>query len=386
MATRRKFIKNGLRAGALLPFAGGALTSCGSEEVKTEEEAKKLNILILGGTSFLGPHQVAYALGRGHAVTTFTRGKTMPTVHQELFEQVTMLKGDRENDLKALETGTWDAVIDNSGRNVEWTQKTAELLKDRAGLYVYTSSTGVYYPYLTDNIAEDTELVTAVPENLEDEEMKMEYGYGVMKTNSEAAARAAFGDDRTIVVRPTYMIGPADKTNRFIHWPLRLAAGGEILVPGRADDPVQYADVRDVAEFMIRLIENKQTGSFNAAGPKETQDIHAFVAEASQAFDVESTFVMVDDYDFLKSQEIYYIVPWVIVEGNNYGSSRSSNTKSIAAGLTFRPLVDTVKDTYDWWQSDALSQEQKDVFLRNEKTAFAREEAILAKWKVIERG
>jgi len=381
MATRRKFIKAGLRAGALLPFAGTALTSCGSDEAKGEEEAKKLNILILGGTSFLGPHQIAYALGRGHTVTTFTRGKTLPSVHQELFDQVTMLKGDRENDLKALETGTWDAVIDNSGRKVAWTEKTAELLKDRVDLYVYTSSTGVYYPYLTDNITEDAKLVTAVPEGIEDEEMKLEYGYGVMKANSETAARSVFGEDRTLVVRPTYMIGPADKTNRFIHWPLRLAKGGEVLVPGKADDPIQYADVRDVAEWMIRLIENKQTGSFNAVGPKDTQNIHDFVAEASGAFDVEPTFVMVDDYDFLKSQEIYYIVPWVIVEGNNYGSSRASNAKSIAAGLTFRPLVNTVKDTYNWWQSGALSQEQKDAFLLDEKTVLAREEAILAAWK-----
>lgn len=382
MSTRRKFIKNGLKAGALLPFAGTVLTSCESGEADAEEnKTKELSILILGGTSFLGPHQVAYALGRGHSVTTFTRGKTLPSVHQGLFDQVTMLKGDRANDLKALETGEWDAVIDNSGRDVEWTRKTAELLKDRAGLYVYTSSTGVYYPYLGDNITEDTPLVTTVPEGLEDEELKLEYGYGVMKTNSEVAAKAAFGEDRTLVVRPTYMIGPADKTNRFIHWPLRLAEGGEILVPGRVDDPIQYADVRDVAEWMIRLIENKQTGSFNAAGPKETQTIHDFVAEASGAFDVESTFVMIDDYDFLKQEEIFYIVPWVIVEGNNYGSSRSSNAKSIAAGLTFRPLVVTVKDTYDWWQSAALSQEAKDAFLLDEKTAFAREEAVLEAWK-----
>lgn len=381
MGTRRKFIKNGLKAGALLPFAGTVLTSCNSEEAKADEGAKKLNILILGGTSFLGPHQVAYALGRGHAVTTFTRGKTLPTVHQELFDQVTMLKGDRANDLKALETGEWDVVIDNSGHNVEWTQKTAELLKDRADLYLYTSSTGVYYPYLTENIAEDTKLVTTEPEGVEDEEMKMEYWYGVMKTNSEAAAKSAFGEDRTLIVRPTYMIGPADKTNRFIHWPLRLAEGGETLVPGRADDPIQYADVRDVAEWMIRLLENKQTGTFNAVGPNETQNIHDFVAEASGAFDVESTFVMVDDYDFLKSQDIYYLVPWVIVEGNNYGSSRASNAKCIAAGLTFRPLVDTVKDTYDWWQSEGLSREAKDAFLLDKKTVYAREEAILEAWK-----
>lgn len=259
LTTRRQFIEKGVKFGIALPLVSSSLLACNFNEEKreevTENSSKKLNILILGGTSFLGPHQIAYALGRGHSVTTFTRGKTKPTIHQELFKNVTSLVGDRNNDLSALETGTWDVVIDNSGRDVEWTKNSAELLKDRTNLYLYTSSTGVYYPYLTKNIKEDTKVLLEEPETLEDEEMRIEYWYGVMKSNSELAARNAYGDDRTIVVRPTYMFGPADKTNRFIHWPLRLSKGGEVFVPGKDEDPVQYIDVRDVAEFMIRLIE-----------------------------------------------------------------------------------------------------------------------------------
>jgi 2'-hydroxyisoflavone reductase len=338
-----------------------------------------LNILILGGTSFLGPHQIAYALERGHSVSTFTRGKTMPTVHQDLFSQVTMLIGDRSNDLTALEEGEWDVVIDNSGHNVEWTRATAELLKDRVGTYVFTSSTGVYYPYLGDNITEDTELLLEEPSDVEDEEMKLEFWYGVMKANSEIAAREIFGAERTLAVRPTYMFGPADKTNRFIHWPLRLAQGGEVLVPGKPEDPVQYADVRDVAEFMIRLIEDGVHGTYNAVGPKEAKTMPEFVEEAAGAFDSECTFVQVDDYEFLKSQGIHYIVPWIMPEGNNYGSARANNVRAIEAGMTFRNLKDSIRDTYEWWQT--LPDEKRAEFESDPETALARETSILESWK-----
>ncbi|MCB0634471.1 MAG: NAD-dependent epimerase/dehydratase family protein, partial [Lewinella sp.] len=264
--SRRKFLSQGLQAGITLPVLGYALSSCEAEDRPAAQEntVKKLNILILGGTSFLGPHQIAYALARGHSITTFTRGKTEPNIHKDLFQQVTSLVGDRETDLTALETGSWDAVIDNSGHRTAWAIKSAELLKDRSELYLFTSSTGVYYPYLTKDADEDSEVLLVEPDGITDEDEKLEYWYGVMKATSENAVRAAYGDSRSIIVRPTYMIGPADKSNRFIHWPIRLSRGGEVMVPGKPDDPVQYADVRDVAEFMIRLIEEKKAGTYNA--------------------------------------------------------------------------------------------------------------------------
>ena len=382
---RRKLIKTGIQAGMVSPFLGPLFFSCAPKEEtqqsKDTDQKKKLNILILGGTSFLGPHQIAYALERGHSVSTFTRGKTVPTVHQELFQQVESLIGDRENDLEALKNRKWDAVIDNSGRNVEWTKATAELLKDNVGLYVYTSSTGVYYPYLGSDIKEDTELVLEVPEGLTDEGMKMEYGYGVMKANSELAAKNAFGSDRTIIMRPTYMVGPADLLDRFIHWPIRLSRGGEVLVPGKKDDPVQFIDVRDVAQFMIRLIEDQDVGTYNAVGPKEATGMHAFVEEAKEAFDVEHELIKIEDYAFLKEHEMYYIVPWIMPEGNNAGSSLTSNAHSINHGLTFTPLVKTMKDTHDWWYSDALTEERRQKFEGNPKSTLNREAAIIKAWK-----
>lgn len=382
--TRRQFIEKGAKLGIAIPFIGSGLLGCNFNKKKEEEtkaSTKKLNILILGGTSFLGPHQIAYALGRGHSVSTFTRGKTLPTVHKELFKNVKQLIGDRNNDLSALKEGTWDVVIDNSGQNVEWTKNSAELLKDRTELYLYTSSTGVYYPYLTENIKEDTKLLLEEPEELEDEEMRIEYWYGVMKANSELAAKKAYGDDRTIVVRPTYMFGPADKTNRFIHWPLRLSKGGEVLVPGKPQDPVQYIDVRDVAEFMIRLIEEKHSGTFNAVGPKNAQNMYDFVEEASKAFNVEHTFVKVDDYEFLKANKAPYLVPWIMPEGNNYGSARANIDKALAAGLTYRNLKNSIKETYYWWRSDNVSEDMRQKFEGDAKNVFNREAEIIAAWK-----
>ncbi|BAO76714.1 NAD-dependent epimerase/dehydratase family protein [Winogradskyella sp. PG-2] len=382
--TRRAFIKKSALASLAIPILGSHLIGCKSEvkkEVESSGSSKtELDILILGGTSFLGPHQIAYALSRGHKVSTFTRGKTKPSVYAELFDRVEQLIGDRENNLKALENRKWDVVIDNSGRNVDWTKATANLLKDNVGIYMYTSSTGVYYPYLTDDISEDTKLVLSMPEGLTENE-QYEQEYGVMKANSELEAIKAFGKERTIVVRPTYMIGPADKTDRFIHWPIRLAKGGEILVPGKKEDPIQYADVRDIAEWFIRLAENKQHGIYNGVGPKSAQTMQEFVKEAAKTFDVELSFVMVDDYDFLVENKLYYSVPWIMGGEKNYGSARISNSKSITAGLTFRPLENTVKDTYNWWTSNAITDERRSEYENNPNTLLVKEKAILENWK-----
>lgn len=384
-SNRRSFLHQSLRSLALLPLAGPFLSSCSSTPSENEQSVpqggKSLNILILGGTSFLGPHQIAYALERGHKISTFTRGKTKPSIYADVFEQVESLVGDREDNLTALEGRKWDAVIDNSGRKVEWTEATAKLLKNNVDTYLYTSSTGVFYPYLTDDIKEDYLLVTEMPEVLEDEEMKMEYGYGIMKAKSEMAAREHFGADRTIVVRPTYMVGPADKTDRFIHWPIRLSKGGEVLVPGKADDPVQIADVRDVAEWMIRLIEDKAVGTYNAAGPNAKTGILDFITEAQSAYETDNQLVLVDDYDFLKEQGVYYIVPWIMPEGNNWGSSRISNQHAIANGLRFRPLVETMKDTHAWWYSEAVPAEKREAYENNPDGVLAREKAILEAWE-----
>lgn len=380
--TRRQFIETSIKLGVTVPILGTGLLACNSntDTKGKKEEKKKLNILILGGTSFLGPHQIAYALGRGHKVSTFTRGKTLPSVHRELFTEVEQLIGDRVDNLSALEGKKWDVVIDNSGHKAEWTKKTAELLKDNCGLYVYTSSTGVFFPYTTGEYKEDSKVLMEMPENV-DEELKLEYDYGIMKANSEQEAIKQFGVDRTLIVRPTYMLGPADKTNRFIHWPIRLPKGGDILVPGKKEDPVQYMDVRDVAEWMIRLIEENKTGTFNAVGPKNTQTMHEFMDEAIKTFDAPTNFVYVDDYDFLEENKVYYIVPWIMPTGPNRDTARIDNQKAKANGLSFRSITETIKDTYDWWNSDAITQETRDEVNSDPRSALYKEAEVIKKWR-----
>lgn len=383
--TRREFIEFGLKAGIALPFLLPILYSCNSKKESQKTNLKladtSLKILILGGTSFLGPHQIAYAIGRGHSITTFTRGKTKPRIHINLFNNVEQLVGDRNDDLTALQNRKWNVVIDNSGHNAEWTKKSAELLKENCELYLYTSSTGVYYPYINSNYKEDNQVLLSEPEGIIDEQVKIEYWYGVMKANSELEAIKQFGLDKTIVVRPTYMIGPGDKSNRFIHWPIRLRKGGEILIPGKEDDMVQYIDVRDVAEWMIRLIEDKKGGTYNAVGPKTAQNMYSFAEEAKKTFDVESSFVKIDDYDFLEENKVHYIVPWILPIGNNSGSAKISNLKAKKNGLSFRPLNKSIEDTYNWWNSDAVSQKQRDEVELDPESILVREKSIIKKWK-----
>ncbi len=372
--TRRSFVKNSSKILLVAPLLSSGLFSF------TSLAAKPLKILILGGTSFLGPHQIAYALARGHKITTFTRGKSKPTVHLDVYDQIEQLIGDRESDLSALEKGAWDLVIDNSGSKTEWTIKTANLLKERATMYMYTSSTGVYYPYLSDSVDEQSPVKLEEPEKVEIEEEKIEYWYGVMKASSEMETIKAFGKDRSIIVRPTYMIGPGDKSDRFIYWPVRFKRGGDIMIPGKDEDRVQYIDVRDVAEWMIRLAEQKTAGTFNASGPSKTQTMMSFAKEAKGAFDVESKLVQVDDYEFLKKQNIPYLVPWILPEGKNYGSARIDNKKAIKSGLKFRDLNTSVREIQEWWVSDTMSQSKRDKFEQKPGSILLREKDILSAW------
>lgn len=379
-SSRRSFLRTSLQVSAWAAFAGHPLLARSESLFTIPPALHPLRILILGGTSFLGPQQIAYALGRGHQISTFTRGKTVPSVHQSLFKQVEQLIGDRNDNLEALKGRKWDAVIDNSGQKAVWTRDTAQLLRNQVDLYLYTSSTGVYYPYLGSDIGEETELVQEVPENI-NEEQALEYGYGVMKTHSEIEARNAFGADRTIVVRPTYMMGPGDRTDRFTYWPVRLAKGGEIMVPGKPSDPVQYIDVRDVACWMIRLIEQRAAGTYNAVGPASATHMQQFVYGAHAAFSSAASFVSIPDYDFLTIQNVPYLVPWIMPTGENAGSALVRNQLGIQHGLTFTPLAQSVRDIYEWWNSGEVSEDRRNQLESDPESVMAREAAILKAWK-----
>jgi 2'-hydroxyisoflavone reductase len=339
MTTRRDFLTSAaIAGGALLARATPALASA-TARVFERTARTPLDLLILGGTGFIGPHLVRYAVARGHRVTIFTRGR-----HQaDLPNGVVRLTGDRNGQLGALVGKRWDAVIDDSATNPDWVRQSAQLLKDSAGRYLFTSSTGVYYPYLKRGLDESIapHLILTDPKDGSE-------AYGVAKARCEHEAQEAFGT-RALIVRPTYIVGPGDTTDRFPYWPVRLSKGGEVLAPGRHDDPVQIIDVRDLTEWMLHLIEEQQSGVYNAAGPKEILTMPMFLEQAKSAIRADVRYTWVDDYEFLATHGIEEAIPWARLVGNDDGMMSVRNDKAIAAGLTFRPLATTVRDTLAWW-------------------------------------
>ena len=333
MTTRRDFLK----ASTVL---GAALLGRGAQAVAQLNPARSpLDLLVLGGTGFIGPHLVRHAVGRGHRVTIFTRGR-----HQaELPNEVARLTGDRNGHLEALVGKRWDAVVDDSATNPDWVRQSAQLLKDSTGRYLFTSSTGVYYPYLKRGLDESVAPHLELADPKDGSET-----YGVAKARCEREVQQAFGN-RALVVRPTYIVGPGDTSDRFPYWPVRLARGGEVLAPGRPDDPVQIIDVRDLAEWMLRLLEDQESGVYNAAGPKDTLTMPSFLEQAAAAIGADVKFTWVDDYAFLAAHEIDEAIPWARLAGNDDGMMSIGNRKAVAAGLTFRPLATTVRDTLAWW-------------------------------------
>jgi len=339
MPNRRDFLKTTTAAGGALLTGGLPALARAASQIEVGRAAAPLNLLILGGTGFIGPHLVRYAASRGHKITIFTRGRH----DAELPADVVRLQGDRNGQLGALEGKTWDAVVDDSATNPEYVKLSTALLKNSVGAYLFTSSTGVYYPYLKRGVDESTPVHydLADPKDLSEK-------FGTEKAQCERETLRVFGD-RGIVVRPTYIVGPGDTSDRFPYWPQRLAKGGEVLAPGRRDDPMQIIDVRDLAEFMVRLLENKKSGIYNVAGPKTTLTAKEFYPAAAEALKADVKFTYVDDYDFLAAHKIEESIPWAMLRGNDDGMMSVKNDRAIGAGLTFHPLATTVRDTLAWW-------------------------------------
>jgi 2'-hydroxyisoflavone reductase len=371
--TRRDFVRDALVAGAAMSLAAPGAVLAASRP------RQAMRVLILGGTNFIGPHLVKNLLDGGHTVSIFTRGRREPGLHSALFDRVEHLEGDRAAnadtgqpaDLSALRGKRWDAVIDTSGQRVEWARESAELLKD-ARYYMYVSSTGVFLPYLTADLKEDG------PTPRTEDPPRDPPSYGVMKTLSEDEVRRVFPNG-AIIVRPTYIVGPGDSTDRFPYWPVRIERGGEILVPGRKSDPVQYVDVRDLTAFMVHLIESGTTGTFNVAGPQRRQSMEEFVYGVSAVTTSDKTWTWIEDYDFLTEHRLTYAIPWLMMRGDNFGSSQINNDRAVAAGLRFRPLAETTEDMLAWWHSDAVPAERR----QNARFVLTpeREREILAAWK-----
>ena len=247
----------GISAGELGAISPDGVLEEGSSSPSAESR-RALRILVLGGTGFIGPHQVSYALARGHTVTLFNRGLTAP----ELFPEVEQLRGDRAaGELQALGgSREWDVVIDNSATDPQWVRDSAQLLAGRAGQYIFISTQSVYASRAEIGIDE------TAPVGRPDLPKDQWQGYGPSKALCEEAAETAF-PGRATVVRPSLIVGPGDTTDRWTYWPVRVMRGGTVVAPGTHGDPVQFIDVRDLSEWVIRLGEESTFGVFNAVGP-----------------------------------------------------------------------------------------------------------------------
>ncbi len=370
---RRTFIK--------LSAAAGSAVSLGLLSTRTargEEKPKPMNILILGGTGFTGPFQVKYALDRGHKVTVFNRGQSHPG---ELPEGVEQLIGDRNGQLGALQDRKWDVVIDNPTSVPVWVRDVAQVLKGNVERYVFISTISVYADNSKPN-DETSALATydgddAMKETRDSVIASQFKLYGPLKALSEQEAEKWF-PRQTLIIRPGLIVGPGDQTDRFTYWPVRIDRGGEVLAPGNGKDPVQFIDVRDLADWTIRMVEKRATGIYNATGPASELGLGAMLDGIKAAVGSDAKFTWVDA-DFLEAQKVapWSDMPvWLPPKSEEGAMARTSIRKALAEGLTFRPLPETTRDTLAWFKAQpAERQATLHAGLKPE-----REKEVLAAW------
>ncbi len=308
-----------------------------------------MHLLILGGTGFIGPHQVAYALRRGHHVTLFNRGRQK----QSWSGPVETLIGDRDGDLQALAGREWDVCIDNSTTLPSRVRSAAHVLKGHVGHYVFISTFSAYAAH--DRSADETaplagyEGIDPMAETITSLSADRRL-YGSLKVLSESEAQTRYGEDNTAIIRAGLIVGPGDETDRFTYWPARLSRGGRILAPGNGSDPVQFIDVRDLAEWTIRMAERRTAGVFNATGPDQALTMGGMLTEIGEGIGIAPQLVWAPTA-FLKENQVspWSDMPvWLPGEGETFGFHRRDIRRAVAAGLTHRPLPLTATDTLDW--------------------------------------
>jgi 2'-hydroxyisoflavone reductase len=300
-----------------------------------------LKILILGGTSFLGPHLVEELQKHGHEVTLFNRGH-----HSAMFPDVEKLQGDRDGNLKALEGRKWDAIIDTSGCVPRVVEDSSKILVKATDHYTFISSIGVYENFLAFNMNESYPVATLDDANAEEITDKT---YGALKAACEKIVQQYF-PARSLIIRPGLIVGPLDPTDRFTYWPVRIFEGGEALAPGHPQQNVQFIDVRDLARWIVEMIERKQTGVYNATGPKTPLTFERLLQECEKFGTKEVTLNWASE-DFLIEHHVQDWVElplWLSKERNMPGFLNIDCRKGIEAGLTFRPLSETIAAILEW--------------------------------------
>jgi 2'-hydroxyisoflavone reductase len=367
--TRRDFIKVSAAVGGV--FGLGIK----SRNLFAEKSVKPLRILILGGTGFTGPHQIRYALSRGHKVTTFNRGKTHPG---ELPTEAEQLIGDRNGQLDALKDRQWDVAIDNPTTLPAWVRDAAQILKGNVERYVFISTISVYAD-TSKGVDETAPLAKydgpdPYKETLEAMKASGYKTYGPLKAVSEQEAEKWF-PGKTLIIRPGLIVGPRDETDRFTYWPVRIDRGGEVLAPGKPSDPVQFIDARDLAEWTIRMVENRETGIYNATGPARSLTIGDMLDGIKDALHSDAKFTWVPA-DFLAQQKVEAWSDMPVWAGDELGLARTKIDRALAKGLTFRPLAETTRDTLSWFKSLPPDRQSK----LHAGLTPEREAEVLAAW------
>ena len=299
-----------------------------------------MDLLIIGGTTFLGPALVADALAGGHRVTLFNRGLSS----REPVAGVELIQGDRESDLQLLARRSWDAVIDTCGYIPRQVKLSAEALSGSVGHYTFISTLSVYPPAGAANRDESAALLSLDDPSIED---VTDESYGPLKALCEAQARRVFPDS-SLIIRPGLIVGPRDPTNRFTYWVTRAARGGAAIAPP-AKQPIQFVDARDLAAFTLRLVEQGGSGTYNVTGPAGRMTFGELLPRIKQALDCDVEWLHASD-EFLRDNEVgeFMELPLWINRALAESFMTFNIDQAIADGLLFRPIASTIRDTYDW--------------------------------------
>jgi 2'-hydroxyisoflavone reductase len=365
---RRRFLGSGATLAVLSACASSRKEARPSET--PPETKKKKRLLVLGGTRFIGPHIVEAALARGHEVALFNRGKTNP----ELFPECEKLRGDRDGDMSALHGRDFDAVIDTWTDMPRHVRSAAELLSGHVDQYLFVSSLNAVADLSKPGL--DETAAKTPYEIAKDDDASPEL-FGSRKARCEDLVEEIFPGKGT-VVRPGLIVGPRDASDRFTYWPVRVERGGEVLAPGSGDDPTQIIDARDLGEFVVTLVENGTPGVFNVVGPAKKLSMRELLETCKTVSGSDARFTWVDARFLLEN----HVAPWTDMPAwlpslePGEGFWTIDVRKAIAAGLRFRPLDASVRDTLAWWHT--LPEDRQTQLKRG--LSPEREQEVLAAW------
>jgi 2'-hydroxyisoflavone reductase len=342
MANRRDVLRAGAWAAASAAIPGAAVAN-----------DKPGTLLILGGTGFIGPPLTEEALRLGWKVTHFNRGKTA----KEPVANVETLIGDRKGQLDSLRGRRWDALVDDTGFVPKFVRMSAQLLAPNVGYCLFISSISAYASFAKPNDEHSATGKLSDP----DTEKVTDDTYGPMKALCEQYTVDAF-PGRASIVRPGYIVGPLDGSDRFTYWPVRASKGGEMLAPGTPQDPIQIIDVRDLASWMMKLVRARTTGYFNAVSPPGAFTMGALIKASLSASPKAGTTASWVPEDFLaahwKADELD-LPPWSPMKGDSAGASLTAMSAAARTGLQSRPLETTVRDTLSWFQTLPAERQAK---------------------------